>query len=274
MRVLIGKPVMGTEAIALRNLYGIVKDIDGLLLANFYVGPRQFDFVLVLPEYTALIELKSVSGPVFGGQNGNWSIRDYTGERREYPGLNPWRQAHEQALVLSDEMSRFQRAHQSVPAPLSANFYREFEAIACIYPRIYPESAIAVTSFKARVVGFDDVASTITSQRKTRSWQLSDWERFARDFLNLQPVSLDEAINPRVYTAQVSINSYLYRLRDFCSHDLAPLPETIADSLRGSVLIDRLVEARHQILVGPSGSCKSFHLRHLVISIAYSLMVV
>ena len=80
MRILIGKPATGTEAVALRRLYGIVKDIDGLLLVNFYVGPRQFDFVLVLPEYTGLIELKSVSGPVFGGQNGNWSIRDHTGE--------------------------------------------------------------------------------------------------------------------------------------------------------------------------------------------------
>src|ERR1035438_1966921 len=133
MRILIGKPVTGTEAVALRRLYGIVKDIDGLLLVNFYVGPRQFDFVLVLPEYTGLIELKSVSGPVFGGQNGNWSIRDHTGEKREYPGLNPWRQAHEQALVLSDEMSRFQKTHQNVPKPLSADLYREFEAIACIY---------------------------------------------------------------------------------------------------------------------------------------------
>ena len=268
MRILIGKPVTGSEAVALRNLYGIVKDHDGLLLVNFYVGFRQFDFVVVLPEYTAVIELKSVSGPVFGGQNGNWSIRDSTGEKREYPGFNPWRQAHEQALVLSDEMLRFQRAHQNVPQPLNANFYREFEAIACIYPAIDPESKIEITSFKAKVLGFEDMVSTISSQRKARSWQLSNWERFAMAFLNLQIVSLDEAINPRVYTAQASVNSYLHRLRDLYGHDLAPLPETTGESLRGRILIDRLLEARHQILVGPSGSCKSFHLRHLILSLA------
>jgi hypothetical protein len=269
MRILIGKPVKGSEAVALRDLYGIVKDLGGLLLVNFYVGSRQFDFVVVLPEYAAVIELKSVSGPVFGSQNGDWSIRDYTGEKREYLGLNPWRQAHEQALALSDEMLRFQKSHQNVPGPLGANFYREFETIACIYPVLYPESKVEITSFKAKVLGFDDLASTITSQRKARSWQLSDWERFAKDFLHLQTVSLNEAINPRVYTAQASVNLYLHRLRDFCGHDLAPLPETTAASLRGSVLIDRLLEARHQILVGPSGSCKSFHLRHLVTSLAY-----
>jgi hypothetical protein len=268
MRIWIGKPVTGTEAVALRRLYGTVKDVDGHLLTNFYVGPRQFDFVLVLPEYTALIELKSVSGPVFGGQNGNWSIRDLTGEKREYPGLNPWRQAHEQALVLSDEMSRFQKAHRNVPKPLGANFYREFEAIACIYPVIDPESEIDITSFKAKVLGFEDIASTITSRRKASSWQLSDWERFAEDFLDLQTISLDEAINPRVYTAHASVNSYLQRLRDFFGHDLAPLAETTAESVRGRLLIDRLAESRHQILVGPSGSCKSFHLCHLVVSLA------
>jgi hypothetical protein len=59
-----------------------VEDLDGLLLANFYVGPRQFDFVLVLPEYTVLIELKSLAGAAFG-------VRTATGrfaislERRE-----------------------------------------------------------------------------------------------------------------------------------------------------------------------------------------------
>jgi hypothetical protein len=82
MRILIGEPVKGTEANALRRLDQAVKDLDGLLLANFYVGPRQFDFVLVLPEYTVLIELKSLAGAAFGGQNGNWSIRDLTGEKR------------------------------------------------------------------------------------------------------------------------------------------------------------------------------------------------
>ena len=117
MRILIGEPVKGTEATALRRLYQTVKDLDCLLLPNFYLGTRQFDFVLVLPEYTALIELKSLSGAAFGGQNGNWSIRDLTGEKREYPGLNPWSQAVAQANVLRDEMSRFQKAHQNVPAP-------------------------------------------------------------------------------------------------------------------------------------------------------------
>jgi hypothetical protein len=134
----------------------------------------------------------------------------------------------------------------------------------------HPDSKIEVTSFKAKVVGFDDLTSTITSKRKTRSWQVSDWERFAKGSLKLHTASLEEAIDTRVHSAHISINSYLQRLRDFCGHDLAPLPEAIAESIRGRVLIDRLMEPKHQMLVGPSGSCKSFHLRHLVLSLAKS----
>ncbi|HMH14336.1 MAG TPA: nuclease-related domain-containing protein [Edaphobacter sp.] len=268
MRILIGEPVKGTEANALRRLHQTAKDLDGLLLANFHVGPRQFDFVLVSPGYTALIELKSLAGAVFGGQNGNWSIRDLTGEKREYPGFNPWGQAVAQANVLSDEMSRFQKTHQNVPAPLNGQFYREFETIASIYPTLHPDSKIEITTFKANVVGFDDLTSTITSQRRARSWQVSDWERFAKESLSLKTVSLEEAIDPRMHRARTSVNSYLQRLRDSYNHDLAPLPATTAESIRGSILIHCLMESRHQILVGPSGSCKSFHLRHLVLSLA------
>jgi hypothetical protein len=185
VRILIGQPVKGTEAVVLQRLFQTVKDFDGLILSNFYVGPRQFDFILVLPQYTALIELKSLSGAAFGGQNGNWSIRDLTGEKREYPGLNPWSQAEGQSKVLSDEMSRRQKMDQNLSAPLNGQFYREFETISCIYPTLHPDSEIEISSFKVKVMGFDDLISSVTSQRKDRSWEISHWERFAKESLKL-----------------------------------------------------------------------------------------
>jgi hypothetical protein len=268
VRILIGQPVKGSEATALRRLSQTVKDLDGLILANFYIGPRQFDFMLVLPQYTALIELKSLVGPAFGGQNGNWSIRDFTGEKREYLGLNPWSQAESQSKVLSDAMSRCQKADQNLPAPLNGQFYREFETIACIYPTLHADSKIEISSFKAKVMGYHDLISSVTSQRKDRSWKISDWERFAKESLNLQAVSLEEAIDERVHRANRAVKTYRQRLRKFYSHGLAPLPESTADAVRGNGLIDHLMEPKHRLLVGPSGSSRSFHLRHLVIALA------
>jgi hypothetical protein len=268
MQILIGNPAIGTEAVVLRQLYEAFVDQEGLILANFYVGTLQVDYVMITQDYTGLIELKSVSGAVFGGQNGDWAIHDFTGQKRVYPGFNPWSQANAQSQVLSDEMSRFQRAHLNAPQPLNPPFYREFGTFACIYPAIHPGSEIEITRFKAEVVGYDELISTLRSRTKRRSWRLSDWERFAKEFLKLQPSSLNEAISPRVYRARSSVDTYLSRVRDLCGHGLAPLPESRSDSNRGRLLIDRLMEPRNCVLVGPSGSCKSFHLRHLLVSLA------
>jgi len=268
MQIFIGNPVTGTEAVVLRNLYEAFVERDGLILANFYVGTRQVDYVMITRDHAALIELKSVSGAMFGGQNGDWLIRDFTGQKRKYPGFNPWSQANAQALALSDEMSRFQKANSTIPQSLNPPFYREFDKFACIYPAIHPESEIEITRWKAEIVGYDELISTLRSRTKPRSWQLSDWERFAKEFLKLQPSSLNEAISPRVHKARSSVDAYLGRLRDLYGHGLAPLPETRSESNRGRALITRLMEPRNCILVGPSGSCKSFHLRHLLVSLA------
>lgn len=268
MEILIGNPVTGTEAIVLRRLYEVLGERDGLILANFYVGIRQVDYVIIVQDHAALIELKSVSGAVFGGQNGDWSIRDFTGQKRKYPGFNPWSQANAQALALSDEMSRFQKANSNIPQPLSPPFYREFDTFACIYPAIHPESKIEITRLKAEMIGYDELISTLRARTKHRSWRLSDWGLFAKEFLNLQPSLLNEAISPRVHKARSSVDAYLGRLRDFYSHSLAPLPETGRESNRGRALMTRLMQPRNCILIGPSGSCKSFHLRHLLVSLA------
>ena len=47
------------------------------------------------------------------------------------------------------------------------------------------------------------------------------------------------------------VNSYRQRLQHLYSHDLAPLPGTKPESMRGADLIHRLAEPRHHILVGP-----------------------
>jgi Nuclease-related domain len=268
MQILIGNPMTGTEAVVLRLLYEAFVERDGLILANFHVGTRQIDYVMIARDHSALIELKSVSGAVFGGQNGDWSIRDFTGQKREYPGFNPWSQANAQTLALSDEMSRFQKANSNIPQPLNPPFYREFDTFACIYPAIHPDSEIEVTRLKAEIVGYDELISALRSRTKRRSWRLSDWERFAQEFLKLQPSLVNEAISPRVHKARSSVDAYLGRLRDLHGHRLAPLPETGPESNRGRALITRLMETRNCILVGPSGSCKSFHLRHLLVSLA------
>jgi hypothetical protein len=268
MQILIGSPVTGSEATVLRKLHDCVKSRNGLLLVNFYVGDRQFDYVAVLEDYTASIELKSVRGAIFGGQNGDWSIKDLTGTKRVYVGFNPWRQAHEQALALSDEMRRYQLQNPRVPAALGAAFYREFDTIACINPRIESGSQFDVTAFKARVLGLDDVLSALQTARRKRSWTIDDWWAFATNSLKLRPVSFDEAIDVRVYEAHRTIEDFRRNVANFYKASLPPLVETRSVDIRGEKLIEILSQPLHQVLIGPSGSTKSFHLRHLVATLS------
>jgi hypothetical protein len=268
MQIFIGNPVTGSEAIVLRRLHDCLQARSGLLLVNFYVGSRQFDYVVVLENYTASVELKSVRGAIFGGQNGDWSIEDFTGTKRIYAGFNPWRQAHEQALALSDEMKRYQSLNQRVPAALGAAFYREFDAIACIYPRIESGSQFNVTAFKARVLGLDDVLSAIQAGSKRRSWSIGDWQDFATKYLKLSQVSLDEAIDKRVYEAHRTIGDFRHNVSSFYRTSLPALVESGSDGVRGANLIEVLSQPVHQVLIGPSGSTKSFHLRHLIVALS------
>jgi hypothetical protein len=268
MKVLIGEPVKGSEARALRRLYDSIEGLDGLLLVNFYLGERQFDFIVVLPNHTWLIELKSLAGPTFGGQNGNWSVCDFTGEVKEYRGLNPWAQAVALANVLSDEMARFSKTRQDVPSPLNGQFYREFETVASIYPILHPNSKITVTSWKAKVIGFDDLILNVNAPGRKRSWSLADWEHFATQSLSLKIVSLRAAVDQRVHDAHNEVTAYLRSFSDFYNYDLAPLPATRTEPMRGRELLQRLQEPRHTLLIGPSGSCKSFHLKHLAVLLA------
>ena len=54
---------------------GEQSNIDTHLLANFWVGGEQIDAAIILPNSLIIIELKSGTGIVIGGENGDWYIR-------------------------------------------------------------------------------------------------------------------------------------------------------------------------------------------------------
>src|SRR5258707_6996007 len=100
IEVLIGSPLVGEEA---RFLVCLCSDLSRsnnsdsiLVLANFEVPAavksRQLDFLIITDSNRGLVELKCFRGPVFGGENGVWRLRDFSGQTVPYPGENPWSQ--------------------------------------------------------------------------------------------------------------------------------------------------------------------------------------
>jgi hypothetical protein len=79
IELLIGAPLTGSEAAFLRQLCSDLSvSAEFLILANFEVPPpaasRQIDFVVVGAHRAELVELKAITGPIVGGENGPWKM--------------------------------------------------------------------------------------------------------------------------------------------------------------------------------------------------------
>src|SRR4051794_28643663 len=105
--IFISSPVSGSEAAALRDLERAGR-APALILANFEISSRgashQIDFVVVTDHRAELIELKNLTAPVRGCLNGPWQIETSAGSFVPYSGPNPWEQARDAKLALSDAM--------------------------------------------------------------------------------------------------------------------------------------------------------------------------
>jgi hypothetical protein len=268
IEIMVGAPVAGSEAMVLREICRDIGSIDVILLVNFEVNHRQIDFLVVTNNYAAIIELKCFRGPIFGDINGDWLLEDYTQQKKPYAGGNPWQQALGQKFAISDTMAVFQANHPNAPQPLGKGFYSEFDAFVCVYPEIDPRSQVTKGDFKVKVHSYDDVLRSLTVETKPRSWTESHWRDFARNGLNLKSATLEEATDSRIAKSESMLAEYCGRLKQFLNHNLPPLLSGSDDANLGSALIKRLRHSRNQLLVGASGSTKSFHLRHLAVELS------
>ena len=268
IEIMIGAPVVGVEAQILRQLCHELGNIDALLLANFEVNHRQIDFLVVTTNYAAIIELKCFRGPVFGDINGDWLLEDFAQQKKAYPGGNPWQQTLAQKFALSDKMVEFQANGINIPKPLRSHFYSEFDAFVCIYPQIDPRSQVTKGDFKVRVQSYCDVVRAVKSETKSRSWNQIHWRSFASNYLHLKSATLEEATDSQVARGESLLSDYRRRLKDFLGHNLPPLLPGTTDTHHGTALINRLRKLQNQLLVGASGSAKSFHLRHLIVELS------
>lgn len=267
LTLLIGFPLSGDEARFLETLHADLADTGALILANFVVGEQQIDFVVVTPTYAALIELKNFPRPIFGDRNGWWKHFNAAGQRVQYTGMNPWQQTRKQKYALSDAMKAYQAKTVGVPGPSGKGFFSQFAAYVCVYPRIHQNSEVTPGDHIVEVQGYGDVLEAIRNGAKPSTWTLTDWHTFAERHLQLSQVTLADAIDSRVLDAHLKIDAYCERIATILSAGLPPLVNTDGAEY-GVHLIDRLVEPHNYQLIGPAGSAKSFHLRHLAIAIA------
>ena len=265
-QLLVGGSLSGHEARFLRTLYADFAPVGALILANFHARSRQIDFLVVTDSLAAILELKHLPQPVFGGQNGPWMVEDQSGKRVPYAGENPWEQTLAQKFALSDEMRRYASAGSDGHPP--RHFYAEFEAYVCVEPRIHPQSNVIRKNHKVSVLSYSEVRQAFRDRSRSTFWNRAQWTRFATDHLRLTPTTLQEAIDPKVHAAANTVRSYLSRVEPVVGFQLPPLLPPAAGRNHGQPLIDCLLAGRNHLILGPSGSAKTFHLYHAAIAAA------
>jgi Nuclease-related domain len=268
-RILIGSPLHGEEAAFLHTLTADL-DCDALILANFVVGNRQIDFVVIVARFAALIELKNYRRPVFGAMNGEWHVHDAAGNVVPDVRFNPYQQTLQEAYALSDAMRAYQRRNASVPAAAKSAYYRFFQSFVCIYPAIHTDSKVTKGDYRVRIRSYRDVLNAICTDCTEPGWSLEDWAAFAERALKLHPVTLQAAIDPGALTAQAELAGYRHRLQNTLSVGLAPLLRDAGGAPYGVSLIQAMRGTQNVLLHGPSGSAKTFHLHHLALAMAAS----
>jgi len=242
------------------------RGVGAVVFANFIAAKkRQTDFLIVVNSRVWHVELKHLTGPIIGGLNGAWSIRQPNGTTKPLDHReNPYRQALECKYAISDDM-REAAAKEALPTPPGGTpFYKLFESVVCIFPRLHPGSNFP-GDHRVRVVGFDEFLQRYRTGSTDHLWRADDWRKFAMR-LNLYCAEDDDARSGEVVAAEDSIKAYLARFQNLVGCNLHELVPTTIDrdgnAQPSDILAGLLSEGIHAQLTGPSGCGKSHHAKH------------
>ena len=107
------KPEHPNERRAIVSLANGLERLDGLylILANFSVGGRNVDLVLIKQDAIFIVELKHCDGKIFGDVNGPWFVESANGERKR---LNPGRKnPYNQVISYYYSLINFLNEHRT-----------------------------------------------------------------------------------------------------------------------------------------------------------------
>ncbi|HMP39786.1 MAG TPA: nuclease-related domain-containing protein [Roseiflexaceae bacterium] len=163
------KPEHSNERRAIVALANGLERLDGLylLLANFSVGGRNIDLVIIKQDAIFIIELKHCDGRIFGDVNGPWYVEGSNGERKRLnPGRkNPYNQVISYYYSLINFLNDRREQFLSPQKATSVDF-RTCRRVVVIAPLIQEGSEIQ-TDWKVEVKGLDELPAYLVTERSS-----------------------------------------------------------------------------------------------------------
>ena len=246
VEIFIGSPVEHeSERSTLREIERVLAagNCPAVVFANFGVLSRQIDFLVASDGLTLVIEAKSRTRAVRGGENGPWQVHVGSGDWIDFP--NPYHQVLGAALALKDAM----RGFSDGPVP--------YVAAALVFaPDIPRGSQILQSDRKVSVMGHDGLRGRLW--RRARSgWTVAQWRAFSQRLGLTRVSSIATACDPVLMEAENHIREYG---TNFCriyrdAESLVPFGcKSEEESFSSSDVTDLVLEhGRGLLLRGPSG---------------------
>ncbi len=163
------KPEHPNERRAIVALANGLDRLDGLylILANFSVGGRSVDLVIIKQDAIFIIELKQCDGKVFGDVNGPWFVESANGVRKRLnPGRkNPYNQviSYYYSLInfLNEKRNEFLSPNKS-----SSVDFRTCKRVVVIAPTIQEGSKVDI-DWKVELKGLDELPTYLVTERSS-----------------------------------------------------------------------------------------------------------
>jgi len=163
------KPEHPNERRAIVALANGLERLDGLylILANFSVGGRTVDLVIVKQDAIFIIELKHCDGKVFGSVNGPWFVEGSNGERKRLnPGRkNPYNQVISYYYSLINFLNDHRAEFLSTQKATSVDF-RTCKRLIVIAPTVQEGSRVEI-DWKVEYKGLDELPAYLVTERSS-----------------------------------------------------------------------------------------------------------
>ncbi len=171
------KPDNPNERKAIIALANGLDRLEGLyvMVANFSVGGRTIDLVILKPDAIFILELKHCDGKVFGSVNGPWKVVSKSGSTKQ---LNPGRKnPYNQVVSYFYSFTNFLNDHKTeIVSAQKANDvdFRAAKRVIVIVPTIEAGSQIDL-DWKVQVKGLDELPTFLLTER-SNGIELTDEE--------------------------------------------------------------------------------------------------
>ncbi|QYA12025.1 NERD domain-containing protein [Rhizobium sp. AB2/73] len=250
LEIYIGEPISHRseeKILKALNAFSSEHKVPLLVLANFELSGRQFDFVIITAGRVVVVEAKSSAFPVRGEINGSWEYA--TADGQWVPATNGYQQVLQRKNILRDAMMR-----------AGSSFYPEAHVV--FSDHLPDGSNLTSGNFKAQVGSLEEFLATL-SREDGNPWSVGEWRQWAKH-LHLRKVTLLEAFNNtpadllRKYREAV-INDYQPQADEWIPTD---------DQQRGAI-VSALADGVPGVFVtGPSGCGKTLMAKATAVHLA------